>query len=589
MPLRFSIIFEVLPLCRLYTKIYWGVCHCSNNLYIIIWHKKYIATMANNTPSHATVPPPADNDPSVDTAPHEQSTNEVDPHPCTDGNINTHGKEPVSDTAVLPMTNKSTAPPPADNNHSVDTASHEQSTNEVDPHPCTDFNINTHGKEPVSDTAVRPMTNKKKTWLTPEIMTMISPHKPTQVSAGQSVDNSVAEKIMHDIFAPKENKTFVWLNKYQLEETVQTVANWLGFTTRNSASLIFCACGTGHQSRSKKGSTVDNEDFYNQGSLVLCDNNNVKKRKRTALSSLGCPFQILVSHAFKEERNFKKEDKQVKVTACNFSHNHPLNKNMLIKAKRTCHQYMIPLEACETVMKMMEDGPVPVTTLRNFLKRFVPSSQVISAAMIFNFRVKCKMLRDKYGSLEAISHDDMQRVFDPSSMETAPEHWDSNPIFSKMFKDAMRESMTIGDNENFDGKLAIVKIMEKVKESQDKDYNYKVYYDEEGRPSGIMHMTPYQVRQYIIYGDVFALDVQAKTKNTFGWVFCGPTGTNNNRKIVNFCHSFVIEESQDFYVFVLRAMSEFSGRPLSSILLIAVDGKLDEDSFRAELPGKTHL
>jgi hypothetical protein len=29
------------------------------------------------------------------------------------------------------------------------------------------------------------------------------------------------------------------LNKYQLEETVQTVANWLGFTTRNSASLIF--------------------------------------------------------------------------------------------------------------------------------------------------------------------------------------------------------------------------------------------------------------------------------------------------------------------------------------------------------------
>ena len=68
---------------------------------------------------------------------------------------------------------------------------------------------------------------------------------------------------MHDIFAPKENKTFVWLNKYQLEETVQTVANWLGFTTRNSASLIFCACGTGHQSRPKKGGTVDNEDFYN--------------------------------------------------------------------------------------------------------------------------------------------------------------------------------------------------------------------------------------------------------------------------------------------------------------------------------------
>ena len=42
----------------------------------------------------------------------------------------------------------------------------------------------------------------------------------------------------------------------------------------------------------------------------------------------------------------------------------------------------------------------------------------------------------------------------------------------------MRESITIGDSKNFDGKLAIVKIMEKVKECQDNDYNYKVYYDE---------------------------------------------------------------------------------------------------------------
>ena len=50
---------------------------------------------------------------------------------------------------------------------------------------------------------------------------MIWPHKPTQVLARQSVDNSVAEMIMHDIFAPKENKTLVWLNKYQLEETVR--------------------------------------------------------------------------------------------------------------------------------------------------------------------------------------------------------------------------------------------------------------------------------------------------------------------------------------------------------------------------------
>ena len=107
--------------------------------------------MANNAPSHATVPPLVDNDHSVVTAPHAQSRNEVDPHTCTDGNINTHDEEPVSDTVVCPM-NIATFPPLVDNDHSIDTAPHEQSTNEVDPHPCTDFSINTHGKEPVSDT-----------------------------------------------------------------------------------------------------------------------------------------------------------------------------------------------------------------------------------------------------------------------------------------------------------------------------------------------------------------------------------------------------------------------------------------------------
>ncbi len=41
-----------------------------------------------------------------------------------------------------------------------------------------------------------------------------------------------------------------------------------------------------------------------------------------------------------------------------------------------------------------------------------------------------------------------------------------------------------------------------------------------------------------------------------------------------------------FQEFVLLSMSEISGRKMSDVKLIAMDGKFDEKSFRKTLPGK---
>ncbi len=98
-------------------------------------------------------------------------------------------------------------------------------------------------------------------------------------------------------------------------------------------------------------------------------------------------------------------------------------------------------------------------------------------------------------------------------------------------------------------------------------------------------MTPYQVRQYLRYGDLQSLDFQLKRKNTFGWVFCGPAGTNNNKKLVHFAHVFVIAELLGFTEFLINSMNEISGQDNDDIKLIAMDGKFDEESFRESLPG----
>ncbi len=131
--------------------------------------------------------------------------------------------------------------------------------------------------------------------------------------------------------------------------------------------------------------------------------------------------------------------------------------------------------------------------------------------------------------------------------------------------------------EDFDGQIAIVKFMEKVKQSKENGFDYRVFYAENGSPAALMYMTPFQIRQFLCYCDLIALNWQLKRMNTHGWVFCGPAGTNNNKKLVHFVHAFMITELLGFASFHLKAMSEISGRVLTDIKLIAMDGKFDQD------------
>ncbi len=69
--------------------------------------------------------------------------------------------------------------------------------------------------------------------------------------------------------------------------------------------------------------------------------------------------------------------------------------------------------------------------------------------MIFNFWLKCKDLQQKYGFLGNVPTYQANAVFDHTNLENAPEHWDTDPKYSHVFKDAMKEIL-LGAIEAFD-------------------------------------------------------------------------------------------------------------------------------------------
>ena len=68
--------------------------------------------------------------------------------------------------------------------------------------------------------------------------------------------------------------------------------------------------------------------------------------------------------------------------------------------------------------------------------------------------------------------------------------------------------------------------------------------------------------------------------------FIGLCQVPMEKKIENFCDSLTLVECNHFQVWAIRKTYETSGRPLNTIKVIAVDGKLSEEYLRAQIPGK---
>jgi len=288
---------------------------------------------------------------------------------------------------------------------------------------------------------------QKKNPSTVELLARLEKYKPlTLIGAGESVSHQAATEAFEALFSPAPtgvqlDDTYIYVNQYQLEQAMQLVANWFGFTTKSSGSDINCGCGKTHKQKliDKKIKQQESMSFVEVGVV-----DNSRKRKRTSPSQIDCPFLVKISKITSMVPKGVKPTKintPVKITFANFEHNHPLNKAMLIKAKRATGQYSISPEVCLALLKLTRAGPIPTITLRTYLQGQFPSTMKITATTICNIKMKCCKLEQTFNKPEDIPGSELKRVFDSSSLEMAPEHWYQNPNMEKIFDEAMMEQL----------------------------------------------------------------------------------------------------------------------------------------------------
>lgn len=420
----------------------------------------------------------------------------------------------------------------------------------------------------------------KRNYLTPEILSKLEPHKISPIP-NTDINVDTAAFAFSSIF---EDKSIEWANAYQIQQTADLLASWHGFTIRPSGFHLICGCGQTHKQKKNENEkhwqimneTEKQSDISEQFS---------KKRARVTLGdSLKCEFVIKIA-PMTQEKGLDKHQRPVYVKSIQPMHNHPLNKHLMMKAKKSSHQYNINLDSCLNIAKMMHAGPIPSVTIRNYIQNAYPTSQVISTAMVCNIRMKCKkLMMDCNNDPNAIPGSEIMKIFDVNSMESAPEDWELNPVFSQIYYDAMCEVCT-GDSHN-PKEFTIVKVMEEVKQKMSFGYDYRIFYGPSNRPEGLFQMTPYEIHMFRRYGDVSAIDIQAKQKNTFGWSSSCPAGYNNNNKLVTFGSGLCHSEINEYVLFIILTRCAISKVPISHLKLIALDGKVDSDYLKQRCPGK---
>ena len=210
-----------------------------------------------------------------------------------------------------------------------------------------------------------------------------------------------------------------------------------------------------------------------------------------------------------------------------------------------------------------------------------PPTQKHTSAMICNLCMKMKKLEMEHPNINDIPGVTVRRLFDLSSMEHAPEKYYQDPVMSEIYAASIIEALAGTGNNHF----KVVQVMNKMKEKLLVGYKYHVYKGEDHRPRGVWQSSPSQQYKYIRFGDVVACDGQLKCKNSLGWIYWSMSGTNGE-KLENFCDALTLVECDHFQVWAIRKTYETSDRPLNTIKVIAMDGKLSEEYLRSEIPGK---
>ena len=281
-----------------------------------------------------------------------------------------------------------------------------------------------------------------------------------------------------------------------------------------------------------------------------------RRTRKASVKSLGCPFFISYSLV-----NFVASDMKpnilhhARVTSVNYEHTCCMSTTSHRVALCRSGEGTPNLDGMNTVMSLLKEQPgLSNTLLRPLLQKYLPHYKGMDAAFLRNFRARAFnfIVRDP---LNELTIEDVKEVASRSAFVAADEVIDlDQPILLQNFTALLRKCM-----QESSSTWVALRYLDETK-VRVPGFDYRVHYDPEGCPDGIVWMTPDMKLNLLQYGRILFLDAQKRQFNTSNWPYIGPAMKDCEMKVCLAAECLCIQECLDMYIWILEMLQEMEPR-----------------------------
>jgi hypothetical protein len=297
-----------------------------------------------------------------------------------------------------------------------------------------------------------------------------------------------------------------------------------------------------------------------------------RKLEPTLKDIYKCPFMIRYSFvAYSKNRAVKKPDifYHVKITTVNFVHTCQLTTIFHRQALQKSGSCQPDLTGLNDVMTLLRQKPnLQAEILRPLLSKYLPHYEASDAMFLVNFRARAFHWNMVHGEKD-LTFEAARQLSSKRAMASDEFLLNDNPMQKQNFTDLLRKVMQ-EDGTTWDA----LRFLDTMKENNP-GFDYRINYNQEGRPEGICWMLPEMRSDLLRFGNCLFLDSQKRQYNTMGWPYIGPVIKDSEMKVRCVAESICVEESHRMYVWITQMLSEMEPRfNLDSIKIIFGDQAL---------------
>ena len=296
-------------------------------------------------------------------------------------------------------------------------------------------------------------------------------------------------------------------------------------------------------------------------------------RKQTSIkklkSQIQCPFIIRWSCPGVKDKSLAPIFRKIFITHCNPRHTCGLCKEsfrIATKMSKSGNKYDV--NSLSNVLKMTKIDPcLPARHLRSLLETCLPSSISIDHDFLSNFRKRCQLYHAKNCNVSLLTTADAMRLTSGDKISTEESSVVESPEVINNIQSIYANIMQSGTSSW--KALAFLRMMK----SEEEGFDYRIHFNEEHVPDGIVWVTKEMKANLLRFGDVMFLDAQKRQYNKLCWPYIGPVIKTNENQTRCVAESIVITEDINMYKWILKTIEVMEPRwSLKDIKIIFADG-----------------